>query len=412
MSLRFDWEWESAPEVRTPELRATWSSLQIDLGDITATLVEDRDRKRGIRRRINVPTYPLAEFIAYNWWRIVSPTPSNARAFRFADAGDGFPWPDLKLSTGAGFMVAQLDRLDCEPMAVRFLSSGESLLVPDDAERELRRFVEDTIQQLQATGVEGTPLQEEWAAVSSADDEVADFCQVASSLGFDPYDMDPRDVITVEELGGDGIDAGLLAQFGATIGPDGVREGRRWLLAALHEVDPGSAPHVALPFEPLRFDSWQRPWEAGYTRARRARAALGLGLGDQVDVDLLALMTDVEAPSPHGMYGMSQSDDDGTGVALASGLSDTARRFAVARALGHQTFDRSGRAVLLSDSVDYSAKVERAFAAEFLAPAEGIRAEVGRAPSEALVVNAAARYRVNPLVVAHQIENQLGISIS
>ncbi len=63
--LRFEWGWESAPEVRVPEMQATWASLRIDVGDVTATRAEDRSGSSGVRRRINVPTYPLAESMAY-----------------------------------------------------------------------------------------------------------------------------------------------------------------------------------------------------------------------------------------------------------------------------------------------------------------------------------------------------------
>lgn len=157
--LRFEWEWESAPEVRAPELRATWASLRIDVGDITATLVEDRSSRSGLRRRINVPTYPLAEWIAYNWWALTSPTPAGLDGSRFAEAGDGFAWPCLTLRSGPGYTLAQLRPADRAVEAVRFLSWAELLLSPAAVELELRRFVEDTIQQLGEFGIVKTPCR-------------------------------------------------------------------------------------------------------------------------------------------------------------------------------------------------------------------------------------------------------------
>ncbi len=64
LSLRS--EWQDAPGVRAAELRATWARLEIWAGDTCVTRVEDESPSE--RRSIFVPLYPLAEWIAYNWW--------------------------------------------------------------------------------------------------------------------------------------------------------------------------------------------------------------------------------------------------------------------------------------------------------------------------------------------------------
>src|SRR5438309_2067187 len=111
--LRFEWEWEPAPAVKAPELRATWSRLELRVGDQCVTRVEDRESDSS-RRSIFVPLYPLAEWIAYNWWLLKADArpqvhltrrrssgraaPDAASRFRrhtMREAGDGFLWPDL-----------------------------------------------------------------------------------------------------------------------------------------------------------------------------------------------------------------------------------------------------------------------------------------------------------------------------
>lgn len=112
MTLRFEWEWVSAPAVRAPELAATWASLLIEVGEVVATLVEDRAGRGAPRRRIDVSTYPLAEWIAYHWWPIVSPTPARGDGVQLSGAADGFPWPELSLQSGPGYSLARLSRAD------------------------------------------------------------------------------------------------------------------------------------------------------------------------------------------------------------------------------------------------------------------------------------------------------------
>jgi Zn-dependent peptidase ImmA (M78 family) len=59
-------------------------------------------------------------------------------------------------------------------------------------------------------------------------------------------------------------------------------------------------------------------------------------------------------------------------------------------------------------------KMERAFAAELLAPAKGIAERLGGTPDVVLLEDleeVAQYFRVSPMVVEHQVENQLSASI-
>ncbi len=63
--LEITWDWEPAPGVWVPELRATWARIQMQVGADTVLLVEGR-RSGSSRRPIYCPLYPLAEWVAYN----------------------------------------------------------------------------------------------------------------------------------------------------------------------------------------------------------------------------------------------------------------------------------------------------------------------------------------------------------
>jgi hypothetical protein len=107
-SLRFQLDWEPVDDtIRAPELRATWARLQVWVGDTCATLVEDL-ATGSVRRSIVVSLYPLAEWIAYNWWTIrfdgrEDEFPGHSRRRNFRSAGDGFNWPDLEIISAGGF---------------------------------------------------------------------------------------------------------------------------------------------------------------------------------------------------------------------------------------------------------------------------------------------------------------------
>jgi len=102
-SLDFQVEWVEPGRVRTPELRATWASLKISVDHRPTTKVFDRDLT-SVREHIFVPTYPLAEWIAFNWWSLLYECPSDARAGDYAHrhalrfAREGFVLPDLEIS--------------------------------------------------------------------------------------------------------------------------------------------------------------------------------------------------------------------------------------------------------------------------------------------------------------------------
>lgn len=197
MTLRFKWEWEPAPDVRLPELAATWSRLNIDLDDTPVTLVERRDGSGGPRHGLDVPVYPLAEFLAINWWRLsaTSHLPTD-RGVRLVDAGDGFAWPDLTLRNDRGLMWANLRQRDKAPEHVRFLTQVETVIDAETVLAAAADLIEDTVRRLEGEGVSGTLLQEEWAAIQQAGRHERDYCLAATAWGQDPYDT-PTDVARV-----------------------------------------------------------------------------------------------------------------------------------------------------------------------------------------------------------------------
>ncbi|CAJ58934.1 MULTISPECIES: hypothetical protein [Frankia] len=59
-------EWIDAPGVRAPEPAATWARYELWVGGRCVTQVEEPDGT--FRRSVYGSVYPLAEWIATNWW--------------------------------------------------------------------------------------------------------------------------------------------------------------------------------------------------------------------------------------------------------------------------------------------------------------------------------------------------------
>jgi hypothetical protein len=68
IDLRIDWL--DAPRVSSPDLAATWAACQLWIGDECVTHVETIDGDD--RRSVFGSLYPLAEWIADNWWSLTS----------------------------------------------------------------------------------------------------------------------------------------------------------------------------------------------------------------------------------------------------------------------------------------------------------------------------------------------------
>ena len=210
MPFRFETEWVAADGVRGRELAATWASLRIDVGGETVTRVVDK-RARTVRDHVHVPLYVLAEWLVTNWWflfhEVGNPAqegdPAYARRHALGASREGYAFPNLQVApAGARTRLAWTsDRL--EWANVEFLSEGETWIESGEFRDRCSEFVDLVVRRLAALNVEGTLLQEDWAAIRTAGADESKFCRAAAGLGRDPYAMDDAEreaVLRLEPL--------------------------------------------------------------------------------------------------------------------------------------------------------------------------------------------------------------------
>ncbi len=430
--LRIEWEWLPAPTVKAPELRATWARTEIHVGNESVTLVEDQE-SRSARRGIYCPLYPLAEWIAYNWWFLQADfrpastsmrlgirsrlplSPRHYQRHNFRAAGDGFLWPSLfVLPQGETTqLIWQADPAPGADRPVHFLSSGQSTVERHEVTARLADVVESVLARLHEAGIRQTPLSDEWAAVQGADGEEEAFCLASARLGLDPYseaDKYADEILRAATV----LPDDLLGDFLDAVDPPSISADLEWIKAARENIE--RLPEVASPVTDLRREQappsdWSvlRPWEIGWEQARLIRAHAGVRPDQTFEVEeTISNTTHPTADRGLQAFGSARRGRSPS-VVLSRASTDSAKRFALARAAWHVLWQDAPDFLVTSAYTDKQ-KVERAFAAELLAPATGIAERLGADPTTTgleEIEDVARHFRVSSMIVQHQIENQL-----
>lgn len=434
--LRLTFEWEQGEDIAGPELAATWARLEIWVGSDCVTRVEDL-ATRSSRRAIYCSLYPLAEWVAYNWWHLKSHDRASAYVFgpsaasasngrgsaawtshhNMRGSGDGYLWPDL-LVLPEGASTRLLWRPDADSMTsrpIRYLTGGDQLVESDLVQFALGHLVESVLARLEELGLTDTPLAQEWRAIEATDEDEYAFALAAARLGADPYDMDPE-LIRLIEATATSLQGNVLGDFLSAVDPNRIEAGLDWVARANSRLDALiGAPHRALAHIREHTAHWRPagrglPWAIGWSQAQAVREALDLRPDAVFDfADTLGVE---EVPSgDRGLEGIGRNLESGAGaLVLGRRLSESGRRFATARALWHGAYGEPGSPFLLSGLSTGAHRVERAFAAELLAPASGIAGHVGiegELVATEDIEEVAAHYGVSSLLVRHQIDNQL-----
>lgn len=415
--LRITHQWEKAGRVRAPELAATWARLEVYLDDECLTEVEETDT-RDLRRWLDVPLYPLAEWIAYNWWSLVGasrsrwPTPQGVvEGKSLRQVGEGFPWPDLTIQPEGAWTSLRMQRDEGTTPGgrVRFLVAGEYVRRTAEVERSLGQFVDAVVRRLEDNGVTRTPLAEEWQAVQGSDDEERRFCVSAARLGLDPYDVPTSVAESMVEAWHEMQDEQTLADLLDSTEADELPAAIAWLRDARGRLDELAVPGIGARFDEIRLPPTQvlsrRPWVSGYEDARALRRHLGIPAAEPFPMSHF-----VEARTGARAVGLIEALSGGRRRPVALVPEDrgpASVRFLSARALHRLLRSPEADFSVLSGARSLGQRVQRAFAAELLAPADGILGLLDRASTDEAKLRAADHYGVSPIVIERQVENQL-----
>lgn len=443
--IRFRMEWQDAPGVRDAVLARTWCRLVIEVDGRLVTRAID-DRSESLRGGIYGSAFPLGRWLVENWWFLLNESyrfPARRSSRNLARipqdrawvqrhsllaAREGGALPDLALHRDEQKVVARWtpDGEDSIHPALRFTEGGETHLGVADAEHGLSEAVGAVMDRLRGFDQpEVDAFRKDWAAITQATEQERKLCERSARLGVDPFDPDELTDEFVDALSGSTSDFGapLRDDFLDAERPRTLQRDAEWVHRAKslaadagsadhHEFDPSGSPEAMPAPQGKRVASAH---DLGYACATTLRRRLSpadghepIGEMNEVLVRLgWARSPSRTAPRAEGpLEAALERSDDGASVAIVSDTDHFGNRFRLARAIFLRHFGRSrtGRR-LVTGAYTREQRASRAFAAEFLAPAQGLSRQVGETVSRGEVDELAHHYGVSPLAISHQIQN-------
>lgn len=416
------------------ELRATWARLEISVAQTTITSLIDFE-SRGIRNSVFLPLYPLAEWLATHWWflfyEVETPRRSTSdqydRRHNLRYGGEGFAMPSLTIQPLGNQVKLEWRRIRLDAQNLGFTETGSIHVAARELRRTFSDFISAVIKRLQEIGINGTLLEEEWRSIQAIDPEERDFCSAAASLSLDPYTLDEGQQQKIIEAS-KALPSSLLPDFFAVADFSDLPAQTSQVLEALESSGNNSANLAALKSLREEVASVKvlsgPPWRQGYEFARELRQRLNLN-GDRLG-SLSALAKALGVPPRQldiailkvpGLPGFldalgATNSRQSPGFAVTS-RRDESIRFAFCRALFEYLTIPVDQPLIVTRARSERQKRNRAFAAEFLVPADILREILpGPVVVDEDIDDLAAGFGVSPSVIRHQIDNhELALSL-
>ena len=414
MSVQFRFGWVDSGPSPDKLAQSTMATLSVEAGGATVTSVLDRTN-RIYSDEVVVPLFSIAEWLVTNWWHIwyeVADASEQRPAFEsrhnLAFAGDGFVLPSLSMISTAGRLHLQWTRFKPRHARIEFLDEGRQSVEREELEAEFRNIIDAVIERLHGrpdTSAAAENLGRAWNAINDLDADEREFSRAAALLGIDPFDV--RDSVADEIVAfWERADPSIREDALAIASENLLTRVGAWLDEAIETLaeDQNDSDWAnvrgALPPLPT-----VEPWARGYALARAARERIGASGGptDFAQHGPMAIPHHETQPPTRRIHGLVGAD---TPACMTAQRGESGKRFLVARALGDYLGRFApGMGMLSSLATDRQAQ-SRAFAAEFLVPAESLRRRLSSDSVDAERTDELAQeFRVSSELIRRQIQN-------
>ena len=397
----------------------TASELKIVVDDNTLTSVCDK-RSQTIRDNIRVPLYPLAEWFAFNWWRIHKETYPDSGplsqelllAHSMASVGGGFVWPALEFYSDDQFMTVRFRKTGAEMWeSVKYETESLNRRVKvKEFDKAVAGLIDLTVQRLHDLDIRDAPLTAVWSDVLAEmlDPDVRTWRETEARLGYDP-DEAPENLIRIIENFSTEVGKNSAEEILPVLKPNETKT-----IKALHDLS--STPGLKAKLQIKGGDGYKAnglpPWEVGRKLARNVRRQIGLGSGP-VDDSKLAEILGVRPVAFRRIKPMDNRISLGTRNGSADNVNlhfrktwQTGQRFEAARFIAdHLVSHAEDKWLPLTDQATFRQRVQRAFAAEFLMPVEELKDFMSGDFSDDKIETAAHRFDVSSLAVRSHLRN-------
>lgn len=382
-SLNIVAEWEALSR-GPPEERACFAAIGIRLGDVWLTRAEDAFVQR-LRDKVHLSAYRLAEWLAWNWWRLRweprNRRPSWVLAHRLSTIGGGYVWPNITVSSDGERIVLLTKPTQLRPSEpLRYVEDIAAIIRPSAFQDAVDLFIEQVRGQLRAEHLGDTNLDHIWNELLAErdDPEASGRRRLEALMGFDPDEAAPQQIETLV------ADAKLLGAQAI----NEVAAGQELLTAKDFDEIAQSTGFDASPKDAARLTAVSLPvfgdapaWKRGAAAAFALRSSNNLGaapisnlrLAEMAGVDHAAL-TNTKGTERDYKISYALDENASVGRVVLHSKWETGRRFELARLLGDRIAgDGDERLLPATRSYTYRQKLQRSFAAELLCPFEALR---------------------------------------
>ena len=410
--LIIDATWEGL-ESGAPEERACFAAIGISCHGLWLTEAEDAFAK-SVRQKVHLSAYSLAEWLAWNWWRLRwEPRKKSldwAMAHHVSTIGGGWVWPNITISSDGERVLLHAEPThsrSAEPL--RYIANVSEWIEAKEFDEAVDAFIEQVRGRLAAEQIKATNLDAIWNDLLADRDDPKRclFRKFEALLGKDPDEADPDSVHSLiqdaQHLG-----ANAMAEIAANT----------FMTAAeLTQFAHSSAGVNANPRDAVRLDPGFRrespsklpAWKRGVDAARALRKQ------EHLDEQVLDVRLCDMAGVPHDTLTSSQAlsplsfaldEDKGESSVVLRSKYPTGRRFALARLIGDRlTQNQSDRLFPATNAVTYRQKQQRAFAAELLCPFDALADRLKGDFSDETLEEAAEHFQVSEKAVRSTLVN-------
>ncbi len=403
----------------SPEERAGFASVSLRCNGVN--LAEGRDGfLNKIRRSPLLSGYHLAEWLAWNWWRLRWEPRSNLAGWEFAHQlttiGEGYVWPNVTIFSD-GKRVACIAKPTPERAETRFRYICDALEVVSASEFEYasEAFIEQVRGLLRDAGLADSNLDRTWQDVQAErkDPALNRSRKFEALLGRDPDVGDPdalkqltSDVQALGESAADEIAANYPYRGELFTHPALIERARQ----DGFDFCPADAVRLKGPGIEMRPSESVPAWSLGAAAAKALRQQEHLN-GEPIESQVLANLAGVQLAAlkePGHATGISfllKGSDGAARVVLRSGWA-TGRRFELARLLGDRLLQTSDEPLHPATRAHtYRQKMQRSFAAELLSPFESVMEALQGDFSSESQQEVAERFKVSELTIRTLLVN-------
>jgi len=377
-------EWEPL-DIGTPEERACFAALAIYAHDICLTEGKDLLANR-LRQAPLLSAYHLAEWIAWNWWRLRWEPRSSAEdwgfAHQIATIGGGYIWPNLTIfSDGQRIALIAKPTEERPKTPFRYIADRAVIVSSGEFEAGIDLFINQVLERLDSAAVYDTNLETIWRGVGGErrTPELSRMRRLEALLGKDPDEADPR---TIEQLEADAKRLGasateeMAAEYAQSQKMFFADDLAKIANKSGYDTSPRDAVRLARGAGLPRIGE-VAAWQLGARFAKALREQERLE-GKPISDDRLASMVGVENAALRNSRGSKDicfalDENANQGRVVLRSKWHEGRRFELARILGDRLVEAGSRNLFpATRAYTYRQKMQRSFAAEFLSPFEAI----------------------------------------